>query len=960
MPTVPNMPRTHFLRRKPTAIVLAFATAIAVLPHAVVGAAHDASASTASTALIQDGFNNTVTSTATSDGTTYVSGYFTAWGPQTGGGALLDASTATLDRTFPDFDNEVYTSISDGAGGLYVGGYFNFVGSHETSGIAHISADGSVDTGFQVFLNGGALAMVVRDGVLYAGGDFNCVGVAQNPNDDCDAPGDKRRFGLAAFSATGEVLDWNPQGVEYGLVQSMAVSGSTLFVGGSFTQFGPVPDPVLRDNLASFDLASSNPDVPTAWNPDADREVKAMAVSGSTLFVVGFFTQFGPVSAPVLRDKLASFDLASSNPDVPTVWNPQGVNGGVRTMAVSGSTLFVGGSFTQFGPVSLLVLRNNLASFDLASSNPDVPTEWDPNANDDIHSMAVIGSLIYFVGDFTSVGSSAVQRSRAASVSITNATLISDWNPNLDGGGRTVAVLGDRIFVGGDFSTINNWVARQTLASVDSSGALTNWAPTLTGRVDQLLIIGSRLYLGGNFTQVNTATRNGLAALAIPSGATTTWDPSGLASVNIDSMDAAGDVLYVAGTFTSMGGQPRNGLASVDASTGAVTTWDPDAPGDGGPSPITGSVFDLAVGSDAVYIGGSFDKVGDKDRALIAALNLTTGATLPWNPKLDGGNITQIGIVGSTVVFGGWVTCINTLVVGGPCTDSGAGEVPLLGMGGADAVTGAPVLGWIHQIAFPDSSLGAPSGFATMGGVTYMTGEFLLLDGAPVGNVAAFTSTGSVISGWQPIANGPVSSVEVSGSTLTLGGVFTRLNGVVPSYLQQVPLYSAPIPNPAPAPDNATPDAKPTTVSPSVTPEIVSDQNNSSAPTALVPTVTRKPLGDGVVRVSSRVAQKAKPTRNTKSPSETLADAPVVDARTKSVIKLTTAGLPRSTTVRASIKLNGKWVELGIVKVNDKGFAVLPAFTVSRPGTYSVQVTESDAKHVYIKVDASNRNGRSQ
>lgn len=123
-----------------------------------------------------------------------------------------------------------------------------------------------------------------------------------------------------------------------------------------------------------------------------------------------------------------------------------------------------------------------------------------------------------------------------------------------------------------------------------------------------------------------------------------------------------------------------------------------------------------------------------------------------------------------------------------------------------------------------------------------------------------------------------------------------------------MPLYAAPSPAPVPAPEIATPDAVPTTVSPnvSVSPEIVSDQSSISAPPALVLAVTRKPLGDGVVRVSSTVAQKAKPTRNTKAPNRILADAPVVNARTKSVIKLTTTGLPRSTTALASIKLKGR------------------------------------------------------
>lgn len=98
----------------------------------------------------------------------------------------------------------------------------------------------------------------------------------------------------------------------------------------------------------------------------------------------------------------------------------------------------------------------------------------------------------------------------------------------------------------------------------------------------------------------------------------------------------------------------------------------------------------------------------------------------------------------------------------------------------ADAVTGAPVAGWIHQFGGSFGNPGYPRSFATVGGVTYLAGGFNLLAGQPVGNIAAFASSGAVISGCQPMANGQVGSVEVTGSTLTLGGEFTRLNGVTP------------------------------------------------------------------------------------------------------------------------------------------------------------------------------------
>lgn len=49
-----------------------------------------------------DGPNGTVRATAVgADGTTYVGGDFTQWGPQTGGGAGLSASNGAVARTLP-------------------------------------------------------------------------------------------------------------------------------------------------------------------------------------------------------------------------------------------------------------------------------------------------------------------------------------------------------------------------------------------------------------------------------------------------------------------------------------------------------------------------------------------------------------------------------------------------------------------------------------------------------------------------------------------------------------------------------------------------------------------------------------------------------------------------------------------------------------------------------------------
>lgn len=918
----------------------------------------------ATPAGIVDGFNGSVLSTASGDGITYVAGGFTAWGPQTGGGALVDAAAGTLERSFADFAGEVMTSVSDGAGGLYVGGYFDSVGSHDTARIAHLRADGSVDTGFRVHLNDGVRALVLRDGVLYAGGGFTCVGAARIPNDDCDATGDVERYYLAAFTSTGVLLDWNPrgtgpQGDSAGYhVAAMALAGSTLYVGGYFAQFGPTGATVTRSRLAAFDLASGTPSVPTSWDPNAWGAVTAMAVSGGTLYVGGSFVRFGSGSGEVPRNRLAAFDISSTPSTTPSAWDPD-ADGDVAAMAVSGTVLYVAGAFQALGTDPGSVTAHGLAAFDIASTPSSTPMAWDPGADAPVSGLLVTDSTVYFVGAFDHV--QGLPRSGAAAVStLPNATVL-DWNPNLDATGRTVAMLGSRIFVGGEFATLNDWVQRKGLASLTSSGTLTSWAPIVDAYVSHLLLSGNRLYALGNFSLIDGITRKGLAAFALPSGTLTSWDPNATriyygnsVHVTMESFAIADGIIYVAGDFTSIGGQPRIGLAAVDAQTAAVTAWAPDAPLD-----ATGDqtyVFDLLVSGNVVYVAGSFASIGSDPRGLMAAVDRADGSTLPWNPRLDGVNITQIALVGSTVVFGGRVTCMGQDTPGTPCTD--AGETALQGLGGADVVTAASVPGWNHQFSFENSSPGYPRDFASAGGVTYLAGEFALLDGRAVGNLAAFTSSGAVLTDWQPMADSGVESIEVSGSTVTVGGGFTRLNGQGPRFLQNLAVAAPPAPAPAgggggaPTPTSApSPTPSPTaSTSSAATSPVSPAPAPTPAPTSATPSSTRRSLGGGVTVVSGPAVSRVKATPACGTPGRSVAAGPATSATVKSIVKVKSFGMPRSSQVRARMRIDGTWTFMGRVNSNENGAVTAPAFIATRSGRYPIELTPANGPRRFTTV----------
>jgi hypothetical protein len=227
------------------------------------------------------------------------------------------------------------------------------------------------------------------------------------------------------------------------------------------------------------------------------------------------------------------------------------------------------------------------------------------------------------------------------------------------------------IFVGGKFSSVQRGAgapqtAQRYLGAFDrSTGAwIDTFRPTLDGTVWSLAVVGNRLFVGGQFTNVNGVARTaGLAALDPATGAVLSgWNASLTLTGSsirpfVRSIDAVGDHLYIGGLFTRVTGpdgviRSAGNLDKLNVSNGVpVPGWN---------GFVNGQVYDLDATPTRVYAVGKFATVNGAARPSLAILQPSNGASVPGLNQMLFTNATTsrlyqqaVHAVGDVVVVGG-------------------------------------------------------------------------------------------------------------------------------------------------------------------------------------------------------------------------------------------------------------------------------------------------------------------
>src|SRR4051794_31409071 len=150
---------------------------------------------------------------------------------------------------------------------------------------------------------------------------------------------------------------------------------------------------------------------------------------------------------------------------------------------------------------------------------------WTPDGT--VRAITLTKQRVYIAGDFTHLRSVAtgkvVRRPRVAAFRRDNGALVRGFQPTANGSVDAMAVLGHKLFLGGDFTAVNR-VDRQHLAAVNRrTGGLTSITAEVDGPVWTLLAMQGSVYVGGDFEHVDGLLRTHLFALDASGVLSSTW-----------------------------------------------------------------------------------------------------------------------------------------------------------------------------------------------------------------------------------------------------------------------------------------------------------------------------------------------------------------------------------------------------------------------------------------------------
>jgi hypothetical protein len=433
---------------------------------------------------------------------------------------------------------------------------------------------------------------------------------------------------------------------------------------------------------------------------------------------------------------------------------------------------------------------------------PDA-TPW--MANGYIKASAQYGNVLFVGGSFQRLGESVSPGPNTgmfvsgytglAAIDMATGQAISNFKPQLTANASqtlnvlALAVAGNRLYVGGQFSTLDGQ-PHYNLAAIDinpttiSGTVASDFNPTVgvpgatnehSFDVKTILPGSDGLYIGGGFGKVNGKGRPKTAKLNWDGTLATGYKTAGVnGSVNDMVWSVDQQTIFLAGHFTQLGaGNARVAIGRVDAATGATSPWAVPLSQIPGATSSGQICYELAVTATRVFAGCG------KTPNFVGAFRVDNGneGTRTWQYS-TGGNVQTISLLpnGSDLVIGGH------LGINSSSTYDGRMRV-------CNNTKYLRAIAIIHNVATPSAMTGI-----TTTGSTSTTQPYLDCDFLP--NIDGQTASGPNFPGVNRY--GGMWEIQVTNDHLWALGEFRYVNTLVRRAIARFPWTGDPTPPPDP------------------------------------------------------------------------------------------------------------------------------------------------------------------
>jgi hypothetical protein len=327
-------------------------------------------------------------------------------------------------------------------------------------------------------------------------------------------------------------------------------------------------------------------------------------------------------------------------------------NAPVRALAINKGLAWVGGEFTKVRPPGAPagdreVTRSYLA---VLNASTGALNSFNATVNGKVWSIARndTGSRVFIGGDFTTVNGQP--RTRIAAFDGTTGQLVANFRPSVDWRVKTMAARGNTLYIGGSFNHVKGIVRTRLAALRIDNGDLLNWTPAADWDVNAIDIAdnGSRVLVGGGFAKINGTNRWALASLGpFPNsgalqaylGAGAMPNPTDTCVSRVKDIEAVGDRIYVAAGGDGAG--CFDGTFATEVGGLGKVVWK---------NYCLGATESVTVVRGWLFKGShahDCSKSGDFPEGLgnhyLLLQHLNTGRLGPWFPNTDTGPPTKVG-----------------------------------------------------------------------------------------------------------------------------------------------------------------------------------------------------------------------------------------------------------------------------------------------------------------------------